>query len=80
MTVLDIVSRYRETEAVFNAYDAQAGECICCHSLFDSLDDVSLRYRLDLSRLLSDLEAAAGSKGRRMDAGDATADPGADTE
>lgn len=61
MTVLDIVSRYRETEAVFKAYDAQAGECICCHSLFDSLDDISLRYRLDLDRLISDLEAATAS-------------------
>jgi len=30
MTVLDVVSRWRETEAVFKRYDARAGECICC--------------------------------------------------
>ena len=27
MTVLDVVSKYRETEAVFKQYDQQAGEC-----------------------------------------------------
>ena len=58
MTVLDIVSRFRETEAVFNAYDAHAGECICCRALFDSLEDVSARYHLDMDQFLNDLESA----------------------
>ena len=30
MTVLDVVSRCRETEGVFKRYDARVGECICC--------------------------------------------------
>ena len=58
MTVLDVVSRYRETEAVFHAYDARAGECICCRALFDRLEDVSARYNLDIDEFLNDLESA----------------------
>jgi len=58
MTVLDIVSKYRETEAVFKQYDEHTGECICCQALFEPLQDVAARYRLDLERLLSDLDKA----------------------
>ena len=58
MTVLDVVSRYRKTEAVFKRYDAEAGECICCQSLFESLREVAEKYHLDLKELLEDLEAA----------------------
>jgi len=57
MTVLDVVSRYRQTEAVFKRYDGLAGECICCQALFESLRDVAEKYHLDLKRLLSDLES-----------------------
>ena len=59
MTVLDVVSKYRHTEAVFKQYDQQAGECICCQALFESLQDMATRYRLDLERLLSDLNKVA---------------------
>lgn len=58
MTVLDIVSRYRQTEAVFKRYDAEAGECICCQALFESLREVAKRYDIDLKNLVADLEAA----------------------
>ena len=58
MMVLDVVSRYRETEAVFKRYDARAGECICCQALFDSVQDVAEKYHLDLAELLTDLESA----------------------
>jgi len=58
MTVLDIVSCYRQTEEVFKRYDAEAGECICCQALFESLRDVAEKYHLDLKELLADLEAA----------------------
>jgi len=57
MKVLDVVSRWRETEAVFKRYDAQAGACICCQSLFESVRDVAKKYRLDLDRLMADLKA-----------------------
>ena len=58
MIVLDVVSKYRQTEAVLRQYDQQAGECICCQALFKSLKDVAEKYDLDLNRLLADLEAA----------------------
>lgn len=59
MTVLDVVSKYRQTESVFKQYDQNAGECICCQALFESLQDVAARYNLDLEELLTDLETAA---------------------
>jgi hypothetical protein len=56
MTVLDIISRYRKTENIFTKYDKQAGVCICCQALFESLQDVAEKYGLDLGKLLADLE------------------------
>ncbi len=55
MTVLDIVSIFRETEQVFRKYDEKAGECICCNALFSSLKEVSEVYGIDLNELLIDL-------------------------
>ena len=55
MTVLDIVSAYKETVDVFQKYDKHAGECICCNALFESLDKVASKYRIDLDKLLNDL-------------------------
>ena len=57
MTVLDVVSRYRETEAVFRKYDKQAGECICCNALFEPLKNLAAKYDLNLDNLLDELEA-----------------------
>jgi hypothetical protein len=62
MTVLDVVSRFRQTEAVFKKYDQQAGVCICCEALFEPLKDVSAKYSLDLKELLSDLESAVDDR------------------
>jgi len=59
MTVLEVVSRYRETEAVLKSYDVAAGECICCRALFEPLHGVAERYGLDLNALLLALEKAA---------------------
>jgi len=60
MTVLDVVSRYKKTEAVFKVHDKQAGECICCQALFEPLRKVAVRYDLNLEELLADLEDAVG--------------------
>ena len=65
MTVLDVVSKYKKTEAVFKKYDQQAGECICCRALFKPLKDIAAKYGLDLKRLLKDLETAVNTKTRR---------------
>jgi len=63
MTVLDVVSRYRQTEAVFKKYDEQAGVCICCEALFDPLNNVSKRYKVNLGELIEDLTRAAETGG-----------------
>ena len=60
MTVLNIVSKHRKTEAVFKNFDKKAGVCICCHALFELLSKVALRYGLNLEELLEDLEDAVG--------------------
>jgi hypothetical protein len=59
MTVLDVVSTYRETEDVFRRYDNQAGECVCCNALFETLQDVAAKYGLNLHELLAELCIAA---------------------
>jgi hypothetical protein len=59
MTVLDIVHRFRSTEAVFKRWDSQAGECICCQALFDTVQQVVDRYDLDLDQLMAELNVAA---------------------
>lgn len=63
MTVLDVVSEHEETIAVFQGYDAQAGECICCQALFESIQAVAEKYGLDLGEMLGRLEKAVGSDG-----------------
>lgn len=62
MTVLDVVSRFRETEVVFKKYDKPAGECICCQALFDPLRNVAAMYGLDLEKLLEDLESVVNER------------------
>lgn len=57
MTVLDIVSGYKDTIDIFRSYDEQAGECICCASLFETLDKVAEKYGIELNKLLNDLNA-----------------------
>jgi hypothetical protein len=59
MTLLDIVHRYRDTEAVFRSFDGQAGECLLCKALFETVATVAERYGLELDLLLGALERAA---------------------
>lgn len=59
MTVLDIIHRFRETEAVFKRYDPADGQCICCSHLFDSITDVSEKYDINLAELLTALKRVA---------------------
>lgn len=61
MTVLEIIHRYRQTETVFRKYDEQAGICICCNALFETLEDVAKKYNLGLEGLLMELEAVSSS-------------------
>ena len=57
MTILDIVSMYRQTEGVFKQYDEKAGVCLCCHCLFNSLKDSAYKYGLDLEEIMTELKA-----------------------
>ncbi|MCB2148578.1 MAG: hypothetical protein KQI81_19020 [Deltaproteobacteria bacterium] len=57
MTVLDILSRHRETEAVFKAWDSRAGACICCQALFNTVQEVADRYGLNLDGLMAEINA-----------------------
>jgi hypothetical protein len=59
MTVLDVVSQYRSTEAVFHRYDSRVGKCICCTCLFETIGDVAREYDIDLDAFLRDLENKA---------------------
>ena len=59
MTVLDVILTCPQTEAVFKSYDEQAGECICCAALFDSVKDMTERYGLDTDELMVRLRSAA---------------------
>jgi len=58
MTILDVVSAHQETITVFKSFDEQAGECICCTSLFMTLRDVAAKYNIDLPVFLSRIESA----------------------
>ena len=62
MTVLDIISRHRQTEAVFKQYDQKTGECICCNALFETLEFVVQKYQLDIHTLIDDLETVISEK------------------
>ncbi len=57
MTVLEVIHRHRQTETVFKKYDEQAGVCICCQALFETLEEVAEKYNLGLKGLLLELEA-----------------------
>jgi hypothetical protein len=36
--VLSVVEKHPETQAVFEAYEGQAGERICCNALFQTIE------------------------------------------
>jgi hypothetical protein len=59
MTLLEVVSQYRSTESIFRGYDEQAGECLLCQALFETVQGAAEKYHLDLDRLLDDLARAA---------------------
>ena len=58
MTVIDVIYKHRNTELVFKAYDTAAGACICCSSLFDTIEEVSENYGIDLAELMRFLRRA----------------------
>ncbi|MUM77364.1 hypothetical protein GKC30_06940 [Pseudodesulfovibrio sp. F-1] len=58
MTLLDTVHAHPETEAVFRSRDQEAGVCLLCAALFESIGTMAVMYGLNLSALLADLNRA----------------------
>ncbi|MGI6713279.1 MAG: hypothetical protein ACOX4L_11320 [Bacillota bacterium] len=56
MSLLEIVELSPRSEEVFRQYDDEAGCCILCNNLFDSLEEVARIYSLDLNQILARLE------------------------
>lgn len=63
LTLLEVLSRWRQTEAVFRCFEEEAGACLLCHALFDTLAEAAAKYKLDLERLLKELRAVAQAAG-----------------
>jgi hypothetical protein len=57
--LLSVVEKYPATQAVFEAYETQAGECICCNALFQTIEEVAAKYSLSLETFLEDINRAA---------------------
>jgi hypothetical protein len=61
MTLVEVMTQWRASEAVFKTYEAQAGTCLRCHALFETLEEAAQKYNLNLTNLLADLNALARS-------------------
>ena len=55
MEILTIIADYPETEDVFKQYDQQAGQCVLCNFLFESLESFASQFDIDLENLLDEL-------------------------
>jgi len=58
MTVLDVLSAWRETETVFRAYEKETGICVLCNYLFCTLAETAVLLEIDRERLVADLTKA----------------------
>ena len=56
ITILDIISKYPETEDIFRSYDEHAGKCVLCNNLFDTLEKFTAEYDVDLEELILKLK------------------------
>ncbi len=55
MTLLEIVEKLPEAEALIHEYDAILGICLLCNHLFDSIEDIEQKYLYDLAPLTLEL-------------------------
>ncbi|MEN2258616.1 hypothetical protein AAIB48_13075 [Paraclostridium benzoelyticum] len=55
MTLLSIIEKYPETEDVFHQYDKIIGECLLCNNLFDTIETVSNKYKINMDNILEKL-------------------------
>jgi hypothetical protein len=57
-TIIDIISQYSETEAIFKKLEEKTGACICCQALFLSLREAVDRFGFDVECVQEDINAA----------------------
>ncbi|MEQ8201652.1 MAG: hypothetical protein ABRQ24_09580 [Syntrophomonadaceae bacterium] len=56
MSLLEIVETSPRLEEIIRQYDGEAGCCLLCSNLFDSLEDVARTYSLNLNQILAKLK------------------------
>jgi len=55
--MIDVISRYRQTESTFRRLNEQVGTCVCCQGLFLSLREAAERFGFNLGTLMNELHA-----------------------
>lgn len=55
MTILDLAEKHPESVQVFKVYDRRFNVCICCESLFKTLEQVCEKYGINLDKLLEEI-------------------------
>ncbi len=55
MSPLDIVEKYPETENIFREYDTVIGECLLCNYLFDSINNIAEKHKIDINEMIERL-------------------------
>jgi predicted DNA-binding ribbon-helix-helix protein len=56
MSLLEIVETNPRAEEIIRQYDGEAGCCLLCNNLFDSLEDVARTYSLELMQIIAKLK------------------------
>jgi len=56
-TLLDIVEKYPETDVVFHEYDSIVGECLLCNNLFETIDYIVEKYKLNVDEIIAKLNS-----------------------
>lgn len=56
--ILEVVEKHPGMEDVFRNYNDIAGKCTMCHNLFDTLEEFTNIYDIDLDDLITKLNRA----------------------
>lgn len=59
MTLLDIMSKWEKTEKIIKSYDETAKTCICCNNLFDTLEEVCIKYEIPQEEIIAKIKKAS---------------------
>ncbi len=53
--IVDIISRYRETEKIFKQLEEKTGVCICCKALFVPIGEAAERFGFNITSVIADI-------------------------